>query len=139
MDDLIVIILTIVVAAIGIIGQRNKKKAAQVNSTPGETPKQQPMDFWDVIMNEGNNATQYQPQAYYEQEEEEITEEPVKTQVVEKPKQYDFVPENEGRSEIEEELRKALEPRGRKAKIEGEDFSLRKAVIYSEILNRKYT
>ncbi|WP_167610307.1 hypothetical protein [Maribellus sediminis] len=138
MDDLIVIILTIVVAAIGIIGQRNKKKAAQVNGTPGEAPKQQPMDFWDLIMNEENRATQFQPQAYYE-EEDEIIEEQKQPPVVEKPRQYEFAADNEGRSDIEEELRKALEPRARKLKIEGEEFSLRKAVIYSEILNRKYT
>jgi len=137
MDDLVVIILTIAVAVIGIIGQRNKKKAAQTNAASGEAPTQQPMDFWDVIMNEGNKAPQYQAQPYYEEEEEEIIEEQAKE--VEKPKQYEFVPGNEGRSGIEEELRKALEPRARKVKIQGEEFSLRKAVIYSEILNRKYT
>lgn len=138
MDDLIVIILTLVVAVIGIIGQRNKKKAAQANTIPGEAPKQQPMDFWDVIMNEGNKP-QYQPPVFYEEieEEEEIIE--VKPPIVEKQRQYEFLAEDEGRSGIEEELRKALEPRARKVKIQGEEFSLRKAVIYSEILNRKYT
>jgi hypothetical protein len=36
-------------------------------------------------------------------------------------------------------LDKSLENRIRKVIVDGEKFSLRKAVIYNEILNRKYT
>jgi hypothetical protein len=130
MDDLIVIILTLVVAVIGVIGQRNKRRAQQ-GQAPREGAKQ-PVDLWDVIMGEEDRRPEYEPQQ--EVEEEQFIEEP-------KPKQreYEFIPSSEGTSEIEKELRKAAQRKPKKVKVDGEDFSLRKAVIYQEILNRKYT
>jgi hypothetical protein len=130
MDDLVVIILTLVVAVIGVISQRNKRRAQQ-----GQAPSEgatQPVDLWDVIMGEENRQQEYEPQQ--EVEEEEFIEES-------KPKQreYEFIPSSEGTSEIEEELRKAAQRKPKKVKVDGEDFSLRKAVIYQEIMNRKYT
>ncbi|WP_340112254.1 hypothetical protein [Maribellus mangrovi] len=130
MDDLIVIILTLVVAVIGIIGQRNKRKIQQGQApSPGAN---QPMDLWDAIMGEEDRRPEYQPQQ--EVEEQELIEQPK-----EKPRGYEFVPSSEGTSEIEEELRKAVQKKPKKVKVDGEDFSLRKAVIYQEIMNRKYT
>jgi hypothetical protein len=130
MDDLIVIILTLVVAVIGVISQRNKRRAQQGQAPPeGAT---QPVDFWDVIMGEEDRRQEYEPRQ--EVEAEDLIEEP-------KPKQreYEFIPSSKRTSEIEEELRKAAQRKPKKVKVDGEDFSLRKAVIYQEIMNRTYT
>jgi len=134
MDDLVVIILTILVAVVGALSQRKKRQAARQASPVEEAKK--PVDFWDMIMEEGKQAQQYrEPQPYMEPEDAEP--EPV---MKESPKEeYTFTPENEGKSVIENELEKSLEKRTRKVTVDGEKFSLRKAVIYNEILNRKYT
>jgi len=134
MDDLVVIILTILVAVVGALSQRKKRQAAR-QASPVEEAKQ-PVDFWDMIMEEGKQAHQYrEPQPYMEPED--VEPEPV----MEAPKkeEYTFTPENEGKSVMDHGLDKSLENRIRKVIVDGEKFSLRKAVIYNEILNRKYT
>ncbi len=134
MDDLLIIILTLVVAVIGAFGRKKKKEANQSQSAGGT---QQPQDFWDMFMNQGEQQ-QHQPQFIYEDEPEEAPEEKIVVEKKERPK-YSFSAEEEGKSDIKEELIKSLDSERKKVQIEGEDFSLRKAVIYSEILNRKYT
>ncbi len=134
MDDLVVIILTLLVAVVGALSQRKKRQ--QTTQAPPQEGEKQPMDFWDMIMEQQNQPQQYrEPQPYFEEEDEEP--EPV----VEAPKkpEYTFSAGDEGRSGIQEELKKSLEPKSKKVMVDGEDFSLRKAVIYNEILNRKYT
>ena len=134
MDDLLIIILTLVVAVIGAFGRKKKKEANQSQSAGGT---QQPQDFWDMFMNQGEQQ-QKQPQFIYEDEPEEAPEEKIVVEKKGRPK-YSFSAEEEGKSDIKEELIKSLDSERKKVQIEGEDFSLRKAVIYSEILNRKYT
>uniref|UniRef100_UPI0032172832 hypothetical protein n=1 Tax=uncultured Draconibacterium sp. TaxID=1573823 RepID=UPI0032172832 len=129
MDDLIVIILTLVVAVIGVINQQKKKNAAK-NPAAGNT--KQPADFWDMIMD--TQSEQVQNVSEYAEPsvgEEEFAEAEVKPQ-------YQFVPSREGISDIEKETKTVSKERLR-ATVDGEKFSLRKAVIYNEILNRKYT
>lgn len=129
MDDIVVIILTLVVTAFGIYNQSRKKKAA---SAPVEGQQKQPTDFWDMIMDKDQVA---------EDETEEF--EPVRAETyaekqapVPEP-QYTFTPTAEGKSDILDEKKEKI-PLKRKVKIDGEEFSLRKAVIYNEILKRKY-
>lgn len=128
MDDILVIILTLVVAVVGALGQRKKKRnlpQAESGGAGTETP-----DFWDTIM---GAQEQPMPQPVVQEEVEESEE---VAQPVSEPG-FQFSVQNEGASDIEEEEK--VEVVKRKVKIDGEDFSLRKAVIYNEILNRKYT
>lgn len=131
MEDYFVIILTLIIAVVGILNRKKKKNAPKLSVVEGA---EQSSDFWDVIMN---------------QQEEEFVEEPVDEyiepepvverykQAVEKPK-YFFTAANEGKSNIPDAT-KAKPIRKRKVMIEGEEFSLKKAVIYSEIMKRKYS
>lgn len=135
MDDLVVIILTILVAIVGVISQRKKRQEANTTQTQGEANKQ-PADFWDMIMEQQEQPQQYRtPEPYIEEVDEKP--EPV-VERPEKPK-YSFTAEKEGSSDLKEALKKSLEPKSKEVMVDGERFSLRKAVIFSEILNRKYT
>jgi len=126
MDDLIVIILTLIVAVVGIIGQSKKKKRAP--NTPGSTNS--PGNIWELLQREMEPQQNIaEPELVEEIEIEEINEWPVQ-QV-----QNQFKTQNEGISEIKDEV--AVE-NPIKVKIKKENFSLKKAVIYSEILNSKY-
>lgn len=129
MDDLLIIILTLIVALVGVFGR--KKKGNDASST-GQASSQ-PKDFWDMFMEE-----EHQPKPAFIEEEEDLPEEVVFVKRSEQPR-YQFKPEEEGKSDIKEELAMSLNPEPTRARIDGEEFSLRKAVIYSEILNRKYT
>ncbi|MCY1722703.1 hypothetical protein OU798_20305 [Prolixibacteraceae bacterium Z1-6] len=129
MDDLIVIILTLAVAVIGVINQQKKKKAAQ---NPAGKVTKQPTDFWDMIMDAQNEQAENVPEYVEPQTEFEEYKEP------EDKIEYQFVPSSEGITEIENET-KVISKKKLQATVDGEEFSLRKAVIYNEILQRKYT
>ena len=128
MDDLIVIILTVIVATFGILGQIKKKKAGQSNvSQPNK-----PGSFWDLLQEE--------PPFPEEQfQADELKSEPADNaeNYMEQPA-YNFSAENEG-GYIKKMNPKPKISEGIKESKMNEKFSLRKAVIYSEILNRKYT
>ncbi|MFW5831537.1 MAG: hypothetical protein ACOCVA_04750 [Prolixibacteraceae bacterium] len=136
MDDLLLIILMIVVSVIGALGQINKKKkSAQQENLPEENKD----NFWDFLNEEAYGQE--------EQQEEEVTEpeepvfEPVKqpgAQPEIKKPEYRFSAENEGQSIYNTEITDLREEDKGKTKKKLKDFSLRKAVIYNEILNRKY-
>ncbi|MCG6189138.1 hypothetical protein [Maribellus maritimus] len=135
MDDLIVIILTLIVAVVGAIGQIKKKKQQQTD--PGTEEQNSSDNFWDVLEDFGVQTTKPEPKEP-EYEPATIEEKPVKK------RQYTFNAENEGKdsvfkktSSIKNEIKQNLEEE-KKENISN-TFSLRKAVIYSEILNRKYT
>ena len=121
MDDLIVIILTLAVAGFGILGQLKKKK----QEASGATPPKQPENFWDLIKNETNFPVQEEEVEYFEEENPE----PIVSPKVGYQKINTI---REKKSGIKNEV--SQKPR---LKVK-EEFSLRKAVIYSEILNRKY-
>lgn len=127
MDDLIVIILTLVVAGIGILGQIKKKKQAE---TASNQPNQ-PEDFWDLIKNEPDFPGQEEENKYYEEENTEP--------VISPETSYQIVNTAHRKPAVKKDEygKKTTRKKVKSKTMEG--FSLRKAVIYSEILNRKYT
>jgi len=131
MDDIVVIIITILVAVLGIVSQRKKRESAQ---TPGNLQQPKPFDFWEMLNEERAAQDPYQ----HFESEPEIEEEPIDIVPKEKPV-YQFVPSSEGRSDITEPILKEPVRKKRKVLVDGEKFSMRKAVIYSEIMNRKYS
>lgn len=126
MDDLIVIILTLAVAGIGILGQIKKKKQAAGTNQP-----KQPETFWDLIKNETNFPVQEGENEYYEEENPEpvISSEAPYQKVNTTLKQSSARKDNFAKKSIRKKIKSKT--------MEG--FSLRKAVVYSEIINRKYT
>ena len=138
MDDLIVIILTLIVAAAGALGQLKKKKQATAPVESDGEPAQ-PESFWDLFK-EDSGQQQHVEKQEYEEYDNEQNEEQVASKVVvktEKPK-YHFAQQNEGKSVVKDKLPVKVKRLKLKSGIRN-DFSLRKAVIYSEILNRKYS
>ncbi len=127
MDDVVVIILTLIVAVFGILNKKRKREVPPGQSAPSAGGTQ---NFWEMLLENENDSQQYvQPQAY----EEEIIEEPVP-----EPKPvYEFRAEREAVPSIKKPMQKQSKTKKKKL-IMGEEFSLKKAVIYSEIINRKY-
>jgi hypothetical protein len=127
MDDLVVIILTLLIAGAGLIGQLKKKK--QLDSAPPEEQKN-PENIWDLLREEAFPSVQ-------KEEHEYLIVEPQESEPYENEQGYKFEPKNEGGKLINNEL-KTETPAQEIIKKRKEGFSLRNAVIYSEILNRKY-
>jgi PBP1b-binding outer membrane lipoprotein LpoB len=126
MDDLIVIILTLVIILAGVIGQFKKKE--QVNNTAGEATPRDEEDLWSLPGEEIDEK--YHPQEIISGDK--IPE--LKTELSVKPQKF-----IKKKSIFEDDLTKqgiGLESGESASKNK---FPLRKAVIYSEILNRKYT
>lgn len=126
MDDIIVIILTLIFIVASIFGQ--KKKRQPVTETEAE-PQSSGDNFWDMLNEEWKEARQTDTPS--QQKPVEKQEQPT---VESKP--YTFHPDKEGaRITVEkpEETKKSIR------KTKKKKFPLRDAVIYSEILNRKYT
>lgn len=127
MDDLVVIILTLVIAGFGLLGQIRKQKQNQSNPTPDNSPG----NFWDMLKNGMEPPTQEVETESYDDLPEEDTMEARQTPV------YEFKTQRKGRSlleerKISENMEKSSQPKFKKG------FSLRDAVIYNEILDRKY-
>ena len=127
MDDLVVIILTLLIAGAGAIGQMKKKK--QTTPIPAGQAKQ-PENIWGLFKEEAfPQIPQPDPEFYLDEEPESIP--------YENEQNYKFEAKNEGGIIINNEIKP--EPIINDViKDKKEVFSLRKAVIYSEILNRKY-
>ena len=133
MDDLVVIILTLIIVVVGAIGQIKKKRPELTNES-GPEDNNNGADssggFWDFL--EDN-------QEFVEQQRDVFPKAEPESELVDaKKEEYKFVPSNEGKTDspkqffnFEEEEKKRKKPK--------EKFSLRKAIIYSEIINRKYT
>lgn len=135
MDDLVVIILTLVVAVFGIIGQTRKKKLT------GEQQQnvKEPASFWDMFENQINPEQQFTGINNFvdEQEPDELIVEDDRIDLAPPPQTYKFDAKNEGKSILKERVvSKVFKPKTTKPKKK--KFPLRQAVIYSEILNRKY-
>lgn len=93
MDDLVVILLTLLVAVIGIVGQSKKRKAASQRPVTG-TPRQ---NVWDLLESQiAPESGRYEPEAEFELDDEIVDSVP-KTPV------YDFDPKNEGKSMMKEQ------------------------------------
>ncbi len=129
MDDILVIILTLIVAAFSLFNQQRKKKAAQNTAT---NANQQPTGFWDMVMDKQDVQEEFIPEYVDPENVVDDYDEP------DNELKYEFVPSKEGSSDIKNKV-KAVVKKKNQVTIEGEKFSLRKAVIYNEILNRKYT
>lgn len=128
MDDLVVIILMLIIAGFGAIGQIKKKKADQ--RQPQSTGKQ-PDDIWDMLLKQREGPVQVtEPYPEYFKEPKSILE------TFETPV-YEFNPYREGTSALKDRIVPKKPVLQTRKKIK-QDFSLKKAVIYSEILNRKY-
>jgi len=133
MDDILVIILTLIVAVVGVLNQ-NKKKKAQKPAPEGKTNTQK--NFWDQLLDDGELFEQ--PRAAVE--EEPLFKQPVEEQVpVFESMPEVTIPEN-GRmtKNVSTEVIPIVKQK-KKIYKQGQKFSLRDAVIYSEILNNKYT
>ena len=127
MDDLVAIILTLVFVAIGAFGQMKKKKTLVAEPESNNDVKD---EIWGLF----EKVTDF----------ENFREDPYgHTEVVVKEpgpavneQNYSFKATDEGGSMIEKEsqIQKSVV---RKNAIR-ENFSLKQAVIYNEILNRKY-
>jgi hypothetical protein len=130
MEDYFVIILTLIIAVVGAFNRKKKKGTA---TNPVEGTEKQSTDFWDLLVDEADEQPIEEPQEYTIPEPVvEQVEEPVKRQV------YNFTAQEEGESSVEENP-KVTKKKKRKKFVAGEEFSLKKAVIYNEILNRKYS
>lgn len=127
MDDLVVIILTLIIAGAGVLGQIKKKK--QGDAVP--TTQKNPENIWDLFKDEMfPQMPKTEPEYYMDEKPESIP--------YENEQGYKFEPKNEGGVIINNTVKP--EPTIKDSiKEKKEGFSLRKAVIYSEILNRKYT
>lgn len=127
MDDLIVIILTLIVAVFGVVGQIRKKKATQTGS--GDQKK--PSGFWDMLVDEADHLAQEQEVVY----EDEVL---IENQSIKQKEEYNYSETNDENFTVRKKITKEVNKKDNTSKIR-KGFSLRKAVIYSEILNRKYT
>jgi len=137
MDDLIAVILTLIIAGAGALGQIKKKKPMPVAT---EEPKN-PENIWELFREEN-----LLPELKTEPDYTEIVEDESVLYKYEQPESipydneqdYKFEANNEGGTIINQELvSNPITTKGISKKKE--KFPLRKAVIYSEILNRKYT
>ncbi len=132
MDDLIVILLTLIIAAAGAIGQLKKKK----KEMPGAPDEQKTGgDIWDMFTEEVFPEAASTETIPVSEELEEEYEEKYEPYINEQ--KYDFKADNEGGNIITKESKPETKSIKKRFTVK-EDFSLRKAVIYSEILNRKY-
>lgn len=128
MDDIVVIILTFIVAVFGILNKTRKKNAASGQPAP---PADDTQNFWEMLMDD-NEDVPYQPQPQVIQEEV-VKPEPVREA---KPK-FEYSTEAKKSAPLKPKM-KRTEKSKKGVLIMGEKFSLKKAVIYSEIINRKY-
>ncbi len=138
MDDLIVIILMVIVTVVGAVGRINKNKRPQPQPKADKKTYEGPDDFWEFLENAGGQAEQTSTQP--------IAQEPVaevKAEVQEIQPKYTFNADGEGQNAvakddtITDEIKHPV--KGKKRESISGAFSLRNAVIYSEILNRKYS
>jgi hypothetical protein len=128
MDDLIVIILTIAIGIVGVIRQSKKKKENQAATDNGNTSS----DFWDMLVDDEETAPQPVVNDIHISPEANVTtkQEQIEETIIQPIKHKTRKPTKAMKRKIRDE---------QNSKSKTGKFSLRKAVIYSEILNRKYT
>jgi len=128
MDDLLIIIITLVIAGFGIIGQFKKKRP----DSESESSNSIPNDILELFnIAPGNPIYKSDSINQYETIKEE-------TEPVVKKQGYTFDPKNEGGT-FTKTIQKPTASIIKDNPNTKNKFPLRKAVIYSEILNRKYT
>lgn len=128
MDDLLVVILTLIIAGAGALGQLKKKKQVPQGSA-GATNT--PDDIWNLF-NVDARINEYEEEPY--EAKEVFVNEPGPAV---NEQNYSFNPNNEGGKVFESTVSKSALISKKKSVFKS-NFSLRDAVIYNEILNRKY-
>jgi hypothetical protein len=149
MDDVIVIILTLVLTIVAAINQQKKRKK-QVPSEEESEP-----DFWQEVLMGGKTETSQEPvrepiktipspekrpEQQYKKPVEQVFRNTVKTSRFNYPDKSD----EGGRNDEVLKFGKGAKTFGSETPAEEqtetilEDFSLKKAVIYSEIIQPKY-
>ena len=127
MDDVIVLILTLIFIAAGIIGQMKKRKVEPIEQTKGEDDHND--DFWETLDEEWTEPIKRTKKPVEMKQAEAV---PSASQG-----EYQFKSGNKAVRTVSSFAKKdqpKKQPRaGRKTR-----FPLREAVIYSEILNAKY-
>lgn len=126
MDDIIIIILTLIFIVASIFGQKKKRKP--VSETEAEL-QSSGENIWDMLNEEWKEARQ--------------TDSPAQQKPVEKQEQA-YAESQPDKSHPEKErtrifAQKPLKTKETIKKTKKKKFPLKDAVIYSEILNRKYT
>jgi len=137
MDDVVVIILTIIIAVVGALSQRKKRQQMEAAKKNQGTQPRQPVDIWELLREQSTIDDPFE-EIDPEPEIEIIKEKPVDTVPEPKPV-YQFSSGDEGTSDMKQSSLEKPPKKRHKVLIDGEKFSLKKAVIYSEIMNRKYT
>ncbi len=125
MDDIIVVILMLIFIVASFLGQKKKPKPA-----PVPEQKVEPEDFWDIL------SRQAEEESMPEEIPQQKTTDFIEDYFQQKSGIYDFHPDSEGARTI---VKKPEKIKKTKVKSEIKKFPLKKAVIYSEILNRKYS
>ncbi len=127
MDDLVAIILTLVFVAIGAFGQMKKKKTLAAEPESNNDAKD---DIWGLF-EKVTGFENYRKDPYGSTEIVAKKSAPAVNE-----QNYSFKATDEGGSIIEKESQ--TEKRVVRKNAIRENFSLKQAVIYNEILNRKY-
>jgi hypothetical protein len=126
MDDLVVVIITLLIAGAGAIGQLKKKKEIPVAPEVQKNPE----NIWELFKQEV-----FAPELKNEPEDLHFESEESEPYINEQG--YSFEAQNEGGLLVKSEMNVESPEIKNKTKNKVK-FPLRKAVIYSEILNRKY-
>ncbi len=137
MDDLIVIIIMLALTIVGTITQARKKKLADNQDNSSEEKPHEP-DFWETLFEEEKPGPV-----------QAVSEEPTQAPFTQKPpeKKPTLLFEEGSKRIMKFELEDKIKSNeikktgiGSQTSRKGalKEFSLKKAVIYSEILNQKY-
>ena len=142
MDDYIFIIIAIVLSAIGAINKNKKKRMAQQNPEQRK-PTRQP-SFFDQLFDDPAFKDEPEPvliRQTQEQIEKPTFQKPIKKEVL-KPTRHSTLMKTEVASRNIKRMAPSVDENQQETEDTREsirnDFSLRKAIIYSEILERKY-
>ncbi len=141
MDDLIIIILTLIFAAAGVFGQMRKKAAEKDAGAPEKKPEA-PDTFWDFLESEGESREEITspPEEKFPETAEKAWQGSETAEMHETPAREKTSGWTSGSSPNLKDDAAEEKKTGTTEISPGKDrFSLKKAVIYSEILNRKYT
>ena len=140
MEDYIFILIAIVLSIIGAVNKNKKKQAAQNNPDfvePEREPSIFDQIFEDPVFDE--ETVKRAPKVAPEPEvvvKKRVSREPLKPTVMTRTEIGDAIKTSIG-TDLKDEEKEQQEVETTRESILS-DFSLRKAVIYSEILERKY-
>ncbi|WP_321288589.1 hypothetical protein [uncultured Sunxiuqinia sp.] len=138
MEDYIFIIIAIVLSIVGALNQNKKKKAMQEQQN-GDEQHQEPSFFEqifnDPVFQEEEIQVEKVPtraaRPEVKKSEKRVPHKPLQSSIMKKTEISGSINDNIGEEEYDE-----TQETTRESIMNG--FSLKKAVIYSEIINRKY-